>query len=115
MMELPKNQKKHARALIERALQRECERFLAETKAWMNRLRTEETPHEQYLKFFDRVYKFDKHIAHTYDNMIGSRYYLTVFNLFYNDVLTEEDINLFSEEVRDELIQKKKEWKESSK
>lgn len=111
-MELPKNQKKHARALIERALQRECESFLNETKAWMNQPETEETPHKQYLKLFDRVYKFDKHIVRTYDNMSGSRYYLTVFRLFYDDVLTEEDLSLFSEEVRDELIQKKKEWKE---
>lgn len=111
-MELPKNQKKHARTLIERALQRECERFLAETKAWMNQPKTEETPHKQYLELFERVYKFDKHIARTYDNMSGSRYYHTVCSLFYNDVLTEDDINLFSEEIRDGLIQKKKEWKQ---
>ena len=114
-MELPKNQKKHARTLIERALQRECERFLTETKAWMNQMNAEETPHKQYLELFDRVYQFDKHIVRTYDNMSGSRYYPTVFNLFYNDVLTEEDINLFSEDVRNELIQKKKEWKEFNK
>lgn len=111
-MELPKNQKKHARTLIERALQRECEHFLAETKAWMNQPKAEETPHKQYLELFDRVYKFDKLIARTYDNMTGSRYYLTVFSLFYDDVLTEEDISLFSEEVRNDLIQKKKSLKE---
>ena len=86
MVELTKGQKKVARMLINKALLRECEIFLLQTKRMLNNPEEGKNPHENYLQLFDRVHKFDKHIARTYD------------------VLTDEDISLFDEELKDRLI-----------
>ena len=34
----------------------------------------------------------------------GFRYFITVYNLYWDDVLTDEDISLFDEELKDRLI-----------
>lgn len=104
MVELTKGQKKVARMLINKALLRECENFLLQTKRMLNNPKEGKNSHENYLQLFDRVHKFDKHIARTYDGMTGSRYFITVYNLYWDDVLTDEDISLFDEELKDRLI-----------
>ena len=104
MVELTKGQKKVARMLINKALLRECEIFLLQTKRMLNNPEEGKNPHENYLQLFDKVHKFDKHIARTYDGMTGSRYFITVCNLYWDDVLTDEDISLFDEELKDRLI-----------
>ena len=46
MIELTKAQKKAARILIDRALQRECERFLVDVKRRVNTPLQEDSPQE---------------------------------------------------------------------
>ncbi|MEE1345406.1 MAG: hypothetical protein U0K49_11510 [Segatella copri] len=50
-------------------------------------------------KLYDKVYQFDKHIARRYDGMSGGRYYITVCYLYYDGVLTDEDIREFDDEL----------------
>lgn len=104
MIELTKGQKKTARLLINKALLRECETFLLQTKRMLNSPKEGKNPHEIYLQLFDKVYSFDKHIAQTYNGMSGSRYFITIYNLYLNDVLTNGDISLFDEEMKNRLI-----------
>lgn len=108
-MELSKSQKKIARMLIDRALQRECADFHSVLKS-MPDASGGESPHETYRNLYGQIRKFDKHIARTYDNLTGSRYFNTVFILYYNGVLTEKDIGLFDGEVNAEFVKLKKEW-----
>lgn len=105
MIELTKSQKKTARKLINLGLQRECAKFMQSTKDFMNKNASEEDAHDAYLKLYDKVYQFDKHIARRYDGMSGGRYYITVCYLYYDGVLTDEDIREFdrSQEVFSKL------------
>lgn len=52
-----------------------------------------------------RYTQFDKHIARRYDGMSGGRDYITVCYLYYDGVLTDEDIREFdrSQEVFSKL------------
>ena len=67
MIELTKSQKKTARKLINLGLQRECAKFMQSTKDFMNKNASAEDAHDAYLKLYDKVYQFDKHIARRYD------------------------------------------------
>lgn len=104
-MELSKSQKKVARQLINEALQRECKTFLEEVKEILPQ--KDRTPHEVYLQLFKKVDDFDEYIAKQYDRVSGAYYFITILNLYYNNVLTEDDINLFDEEIRQKLIELK--------
>ncbi len=107
MMELTKSQKKSARKLINLGLQRECAKFMQSTKDFMNKNASAEDAHDAYLKLYDKVYQFDKHIARRYDGMSGGRYYITVCYLYYDGVLTDEDIREFDDEIYNKLKEDK--------
>ena len=108
MIELTKSQKKTARKLINLGLQRECAKFMQSTKDFMNKNASAEDAHDAYLKLYDKVYQFDKHIARRYDGMSGGRYYITVCYLYYDGVLTDEDIREFDDELYNSLKEAKK-------
>ena len=102
-MELTKSQKKIARELISTGLRRECKTFLKKIETFMHNSRYQtDNPHEVYLKLYKKVESFDKHIALRYNGLGGSRYYMTVLTLFYDKILTLEDIP--DEELRNQLI-----------
>ena len=105
MIELSKTQKKIARQLIDIGLQRECKSFTAKIEKFTN---SEEwktgDPKKLYHELYDKVISFDKRIAKRYDNLGGSRYFITVYSLFYDGVLTADDIARFDIEVQNELF-----------
>ena len=82
MVELDKSQKKIARTLISRALERECCTFLAKLKRLLQDEKAQSC-HEKYLEIYKSIQTFDKDISRQYDGLNGSRYALTVFSLFY--------------------------------
>ena len=92
MVELDKSQKKIARTLISRALERECCTFLAKLKRLLQDEKAQSC-HEKYLEIYKSIQTFDKDISRQYDGLNGSRYALTVFSLFYNGILTEKHMN----------------------
>ena len=113
MIELTKSQKKTARKLINLGLQRECAKFMQSTKDFMNKNASAEDAHDAYLKLYDKVYQFDKHIARRYDGMSGGRYYITVCYLYYDGVLTDEDIREFDDEIYNKLKEDKEFFREN--
>ena len=110
MIELTKAQKKAARILIDRALQRECERFLVDVKRLVNTPLQEDSPHKRYLELYKKIDSFDHQIGKTYDGLGGSRYFITVAGLYYRDVLTEEEIGLMGDELKAKIIEMKDWW-----
>ena len=74
----------------------------------MNKNASEEDAHDAYLKLYDKVYQFDKHIARRYGGMSGGRYYITVCYLSYDGVLNDEDIREFDDELYNSLKEAKK-------
>jgi hypothetical protein len=109
MIELTKSQKKIARELIDIGLQRECKSFTDKITKFTNSSEWKTgDPHKLYLNLYKKVTSFDKQIARRYDNLTGSRYFMTVWELFYDEVLSTEDISRFDSEVQTELLRLKR-------
>ena len=99
---LPKSQKKICRQLIDMALQRECTEFIDRlSRAVTNAKGNDKTPLENYHQLFKLMHKFDKTIADTYDNLGGSRYFMTLVSLYMRGVLTDNDISVLDQELHD--------------
>ena len=78
MIELTKAQKKAARILIDRALQRECERFLVDVKRLVNTPLQEDSPHKRYLELYKKIDSFDHQIGKTYRTQRRTRWVTTL-------------------------------------
>lgn len=119
-MELTKSDKKLCRKLMHIGIERECEKFVRE----MQKLSSKPIPldelgapyreengfvvegpwHKRYITQFRKVKNFDKHVARRYDGITGSHYLDCVLDLYYNDVITDDDIAPLSEEPRNYLM-----------
>jgi hypothetical protein len=100
-MELSKKDKKAAREVIEKGLQREFETGLSKTeKLLLNWRKGIKNNTETYHAVYKHIKNFDKHIAFRYDGITGSRYLITITGQLLDDVLHEEDLADFSEEVQ---------------
>jgi hypothetical protein len=102
MFELSKSQKKAARILIDRGIDKECGQCL---KRASDLLAKEEalSNHEKYLKLYKLIEKFDKQLGFRYNNLGGSKYFMTVVALYMNNVLTDEDLSICDEEMLNEI------------
>jgi len=100
-MELSKKDKKAAWEVIEKGLQREFEKGLSKTeKLLLNWRKGIKNNTETYQAVYKHIKNFDIHIAMRYDTITGSRYLLTITGQLLDDVLHEEDLADFSEEVQ---------------
>jgi len=111
MIELTKTQKKIARELITLGLQRECQSFKDQIEQFTcsSEWKTG-NPQQLYHKLYEIVTTFDKHIARRYNDLGGSRYFDTVLALFYNEIITPEDIARFDIDVQNKLVSIKESW-----
>jgi hypothetical protein len=103
-MELSKADKKVAREVIEKGLQNEfkinLEKFSRVLKDW------ESNPvdnREIYYKLYKKVIKFDKHLEHRYEGITGSKYLFIVAAQLVDGVISKEDLEPFSEEVKQKI------------
>ena len=102
-MDLQKKDKKIARQIIEIGLQREYEKGLSSFDTIIRDWKEKKMGNtESYLLLYKRLTNFDKHIARSYNNMTGSKYFSIILNQLYNGIITQEDIK----ELSDEIIQK---------
>jgi hypothetical protein len=104
-MDLSKKDKKVARQLIETGLQKEfstgLNSFYEILHDWKNGKADNRTA---YHSIFKAVWDFDKHIARRYDGITGSKYFPRVGELLYDKIISETDLNDFSEETKQKLI-----------
>lgn len=107
MIELTKHQKKIARKLINLGLHRECAKFMQSTKDFIDKNTSAEDAHDAYLKLYKRIDNFDEHIAQRYDGISGDQYYITVYSLYFDRVLRDEDIREFDDEIYNKLKEDK--------
>jgi hypothetical protein len=103
-MELTKSDKKIARILMDKGIQKELEicnaSILAILTDWKNK---EKEGRETYGQVYETVLKNNKYIASNYDGITGAHYFDTVLNMYSKGLVTVEDINRFSETVRQRL------------
>lgn len=122
---LTKSDKRLCRELIHVGLERECRKFVEDVQniaskpiplAELNASYQEESGvavegpwHKQYIKIFNKVRSFDKHVARRYDGITGGHYLDAVLALYCDDLVTDDEISRFSEKVEEFL----KRYKES--
>lgn len=110
MIELNKSQRKIARMLINRALERECRAFLKELEQRFLQDEKMQSSHEKYLDVYKSVRTFDKYVRRQYDDLTGSCYALALLSLFCNGVLTEDDFSEFDDTTRAAFLEHKRLW-----
>jgi predicted metal-dependent peptidase len=103
-MNLSKKDKKIARQLIEKGLQRELAKGLYDFDTvlydWKDGKIDNTTA---YHTLYKKMRTFDKHIARRYDYLSGSNYLITVIALLMDGIISEEETSDFSPEVQRQI------------
>ncbi len=103
-MELSKKDKKVAREIIEKGLQKEFANGLNEAYAVLQKWKKNDLENrDAYYLLFKTITDFDKHIARRYDRISGSTYFLIVTSQFAEGIISEEDLKDFSPEIREKI------------
>ena len=101
-MELLKSDKRVAREVIEKALQRDLAESLQKTDVLIQKWKTKMSNNkETYYALFDHIKKFDKYLARRYDDQRGSTYLTAIIGLFMDKVIDERDLGDFSDDVQE--------------
>jgi hypothetical protein len=109
-MELSKKDKRVAREVIEKGLQREFSRGLFEADTVLHKWKNTgfEDNRTAYHTLFKTVRDFDRHIARRYDGIKNADLLDIILAQLVEGVIDENDLEGFTEETRQAL----KEWKE---
>ena len=104
-IQLSKNQKKVARSIIEKGLQKEYVTGIEQIEKVIARWRTKKSDdRETWFELYKEVTAHDKNIARQYDNITGSRYLLVIMNQLMRGVIGEEDLAELDPEISDRLM-----------
>jgi hypothetical protein len=100
-MELSKKDKKTAREIIEAGLQKEFVKGLFDADSILTEWKNKAIDNrEAYHSLYKQITGFDKHIARRYDDIRGSTYLFIIAAQLRDGIISENDLNEFSEEVR---------------
>jgi len=100
--ELSKREKKIARACIDKGLEAEFKEGLEKFQTIMQDWRAGifASNKEAYHQLFKAVDEKDNAIARRYDGLSGSRWLITVVELFREGYISDDDIKDFSDETK---------------
>lgn len=103
-MELSKKEKKNARAIIDKGLQKEFAIGLEEFYTILTEWKAKKTDNkENYYNIYEAVKNFDKHIAHRYDNIRGSDYIFIIAAQLADGIISETDIQEFEDQTQQKV------------
>jgi hypothetical protein len=98
---LTKSEKKVARQIIEKGLQKEFADSIISLQEIIAAWHLKKTDNrETYHKLYQTIIEIDKHIANRYDNMSGSKYLRIILDQLIDGIITESDLQDFSEVIR---------------
>jgi predicted transcriptional regulator len=104
-IELSKRDKRIARELIEKGLQKEFQQGLQQLDAILQKWKNEQQDNKDvYHQLYKSVHDFDKHIARRYDNMKGSTYLLILVAQLIDGLISEEDLAEMDPGVRNSIL-----------
>jgi hypothetical protein len=104
-VELTKKDKKVARQIIEKGLQKEFEKGLHDADSILSEWKEKAKDNrESYHALYKTITDFDKHIARRYDGMSGSNYLLTIAAQLRDGVIAETDLTELSEDARQTIL-----------
>ena len=102
---LPKSQKKIARKIIDKGLQKDYANGLLKVKTLLNNWSTELPDHREiYMKVYKTVKDHDKGIARKFNNVTGSKYVFTIVILLLEGLISEEDLDEFSPPIKEKIM-----------
>ena len=100
-MEITESDWKVFRRLRELALERYCRRVLNDVSQLVEKDRS--SAHERYLKLWELLRERDKTIGNAFDDPRRSQALIQLLNIVNEDLLTENELTQFSEDLRDHL------------
>lgn len=114
-MEFTKAENRIAREIFKIALQRELENGMKEFDTVLSKWKIEQLQdhRESYHSIFKAVKDFDQHISRCYDGLRNSMLYYTLIDLLADNIITENDLNEFTEDRRNALLRIAKERRET--
>lgn len=103
-MKLSKKEKRTAREIFEKGLQKELEEGLSEAQKilqyWGNK---RSSSHETYRSLYKQITDFDKQIAQRYDGKTASNYLLVIISQLRDGFIFESDLQDFPEDLQERL------------
>jgi hypothetical protein len=101
--ELTKKEKKVARDCIDKGIEAAFREGLEKSEVVISDWRQGKfsSNKEAYHKLYKTLTDKDDAIGRRYDGLTGSRWLITVAQLFFEKVITEDDIKDFSDETKD--------------
>lgn len=99
---LSKKDKAALRQLIEKGVQAEYTHALEEVETILKHWRGEATDNrEAYQTMYRSIHENNKFIARRYDHIGGSSYVPTVVSIYRDKQITEDDLSILSEDLRE--------------
>ena len=107
--ELPKSQKKIARQIIEKGLQREYQIGIEKVEAVIEKWKSGKADNQKaYLSIYKKLIDHDKHLGRRYDNMSGSKYLMIISGQVADGIVSFDELG----ELNDQALQVIKNWLE---
>ncbi|NII25332.1 hypothetical protein HB364_09580 [Pseudoflavitalea sp. X16] len=104
-IELSKKDKRIARELIEKGLQKEFQQGLQQFDAILQKWKNEQQDNrDTYHNLYKTVRDFDKHIARRYDNMRGSTYLMILAAQLADKLISEDELTEMNPDARNAVI-----------
>ena len=99
--ELPKSQKKIARQIIEKGLQREYQNGIEKVDAVIEKWKNGKLDNQKaYISIYKKLIAHDKHIGRRYNNMSGSNYLMIISGQVADGVISLEELSELDEQAR---------------
>jgi len=99
--QIPESDWKVLRDLKPLALDRYCQRLLAEVEQIISS--TTESHHERFLKTFRLIIERNKELGHAFDDMSRSNALIRLIAIRSHDLLTDEEFSRFNFETRNTI------------
>ncbi|MEP7170321.1 MAG: hypothetical protein ABI855_13200 [Bacteroidota bacterium] len=105
MIELSKKEKKAARELIEKGLQKEFAKGLFDADSVLHDWKSNKTDNiTAYHTLYKTIKEFDRHIGRRYDYMKGSKYIYIIAGQLADEIISENDLKEFNEETQKAIL-----------
>ena len=99
--ELPKSQKKIARHIIEKGLQREYQKGLEKVDSVIEKWKSGKLDNQKaYISMYNKLISHDKHLARRYDNISGSKYLMIISGQVADGIVSFDELSELSDEAR---------------
>lgn len=104
-IQLSKADKKAVRQIIDKGLKQDYINGISKVKAITDNWNKDNSDHrEVYLKLYNVLTSHDKALSRKFDGLSGSRYIIAVINLLAEGLISEDDLDGLSDDLKLRLV-----------